>query len=181
MITVKRPLVKPAIAVLLPALCSVLLFSGCGDSVNDSSQSPQTEPYQVEILEAHFPKQQRLAKQTALTVVVHNAGNTTMPNVSVSVNSFSQRQEQPNVQSAQRPIWIVDQEPEGGGTALVETWSLGRLEPGESRTFKWQLTPVATGEHTVKLKVSGDLTNTPVTRTLDNQAPEESFNIKISD
>ena len=35
-----------------------------------------------------------------------------------------------------------DAAPEGGETAYVDTWALGKLKPGEEKTFRWSVTAV---------------------------------------
>ena len=45
----------------------------------------------------------------------------------------------------ERPVWIVDEGPPGGDSALPNTWALGPLGAGETKTFVWKVTAVEAG------------------------------------
>ena len=47
--------------------------------------------------------------------------------------------------------------PGGGETAYVNTWALGPLDAGSTRTFVWQVVPVKAGLHTVHYTVAAGL------------------------
>jgi hypothetical protein len=56
-----------------------------------------------------------------------------------------------------RPVWILDREPSDGETAYTNTWALGTMFPGETKTFRWRLLPVKAGHYTVTWHVSPGL------------------------
>jgi len=58
---------------------------------------------------------------------------------------------------SERPVWIVDAGPGGATTALTDTWALGALAPGRTRTFRWRLSPVAAGRYTLRYTVAAGL------------------------
>ena len=45
--------------------------------------------------------------------------------------------------TAARPVWVVDEGPAGGDSAYTNTWAVGPLAEGQTRTVEWKLTAVA--------------------------------------
>jgi len=90
-----------------------------------------------------------------------------------------------NTADPSRPLWIVDRGPGAchfqcnapggsagaGVTASTNTWALGRLAPGHSVQFRWALTPVMAGRHTVAWQVDGNLTGTARAVAPDGRLP----------
>ncbi len=143
-------------------LAAAALASCGGGERQDAGERAGT--YTVEVTEASFPAAQRLAQQAQMRIAVKNTGADALPDVAVTVNSFSRRSEQTGLSDAERPIWIVDRSPGGGTTALPDTWALAALAPGATRTFRWTLTPVEAGSFRVKYKVGAGLDDTTRTR-----------------
>ncbi len=156
----------------LAALCAVgLVVSGCGGSEQNAHETKATYP--VKIVQASFPPIQAIARNAKLVLKVRNTGTQTMPNVAVTVDSFSYVSKYPGLAASQRPVWIVNEgpgtiprrpvqsqaiDPPGGGqTAFVNTWALGPLAPGRTRTFVWQVTPVKAGIFSVGYVVAAGL------------------------
>ncbi len=156
-------------AVLLGA-CG-LLVAGCGGTQQDAHE-PRAS-FAVQVVKATFPASQAVARPSALELEVRNTGQTTVPNLSVSVRSFSERSQYPGLADATRPVWIVDQGPGASPNTPVETvpfdspgsdetatssvWAAGPLPAGQTRTFTWQLEPVSAGTHEVAYTVSAGL------------------------
>jgi hypothetical protein len=120
-------------------------------------------------------------------IAVRNIGDRALPNVAVTICnttcSYRARRGQgttvqafsyavanaPNLASASRPIWIVQQAPGpcgyscrnlGAGaavTAYSNTWALGRLAPGHTARFVWTVTPVKAGHFVVAWAVAAAL------------------------
>lgn len=166
-----RP-VKPA--VLLGALSVAgLLASGCGGTRQDANEAKATYP--VQVLHASFSARQSIARPSTMAIRVRNPGLRTVPNVAVTIDSFSYPSTStlPELAARQRPVWIVDGgpgtvpkrlvqtetvDPAGGGqTAFLNTWALGPLAPGATRTFVWRVTPVKPGLHRVSYVVAAGL------------------------
>ncbi len=157
------------------AVCGVLvgaLLSGCGGSERNVNEPKGL--YTVEVTAVHFPVRQAVAKDTYLGMIVRNAGPKTIPNVAVTLDSFSYMSNFANLSSRKRPIWIVNtgpgatatnppvateelNPPGGGETAFVNTWALGALGPGQHRLFLWHVTPVKAGLHVVHYTISAGL------------------------
>jgi hypothetical protein len=142
-----------AIACLLPLS---VLSAGCGGGERQDKNEPKGS-FSIEVEKAEFPGKQSLAKSTELAIVVKNTDTKALPDVAVTVDRFSSTSDQAGLADTQRPVWIVDQGPAGGETAYVNTWALGRLAPGASKTFRWKVTAVQAGAHEISYKVSPGL------------------------
>jgi len=93
----------------------------------------------------------------------------------------SSASEQLGQADAERPIWIVDESPGGAATAFTDTWALGGLAPGRTRTFRWRLSPVAAGRYTIKYTVAAGLEGRARTRSAGGASPVTgSFSVYIS-
>ena len=122
-------------------------------------------------MDASFPTKQKLAKSSDLAITVRNAGDETIPNVAVTVDGFDRRLDDPDLADPTRPTFVIngqpkdiggfpeakDASPQGGETAFVNTWALGRLKPGAERTFRWGVTAVQAGPFRIKYTVAAGL------------------------
>lgn len=156
---------------LLSAGALVAAMSGCGGSEQGASEPRASFP--VQVVQASFPKVQAMARKTRLVLRVHNTGARALPNVAVTMDSFSYKSNYPGLSDRERPVWIVDEgpgvkpkqlvqtqtiDPPGGGqTAFVNTWALGSLAAGGTKTFVWHVTPVKAGLHTIHFTVNAGL------------------------
>jgi hypothetical protein len=142
--------------------------AGCGGGERqDANEKAGT--YRVEVVDASFPAKQSIAGATEMRIQVRNADTKPVPNVAVTIETstkgaaggapeaFASDVQDPSLSDRSRPIWIVDQGPSGGDTAYTNTWALGRLKGGETRTFRWKLTAVKPGDYTVEYAVSPGL------------------------
>jgi hypothetical protein len=151
--------------------CAAALASGCGESERTAAEPKGT--YDVEVVSARFPRKQAIAHDSSLAISVRNTGTHTIPNVAVTVDSFSYKSAYPNLAANLRPTWVVDQgpgaiakppvesesvnPPGGAQTSFVNTWALGALAPGSVETFVWKVTPVKAGRHTVHFQINAGL------------------------
>jgi hypothetical protein len=160
----------PAASLGLLLACA-LLASGCGGGARQDAGEPKGS-YSLDVVRASFPAKQAIAKPATLELQVHNSGTQAAPNVAITVDSFEYAEKFPELSADKRPIWIIDAgpgdithpaqtaavSPNGGGqTAYVNTWALGRLEAGATRTFRWLVAPVKAGEHKVDYTVAAGL------------------------
>ena len=163
-----------------------VLASGCGggNTVKGERQD-KDEPsgtFKVDVVSASFPAKQHLARQARMVVEVRNADNRTIPNLAVTVEpGFTSRSNRQDLADPNRPIWIVDDGPIGGGTAYTNTWALGALKAGETRRFVWKVTPVRPGSHEVRFRVAAGLAGKAKAQGQDGKAAEGSFEVKITD
>ncbi len=135
---------------------AALAVAGCGSEARQDANEPDGT-FSVDVTKASFPGKQQIAASQKMTIRVKNTGSRTIPNIAVTVDSFNKRSEQPGLADARRPVWVIDEGPEGGETAYTNTWSLNRLGAGETKTFEWNVTPVEPGRYTVKYTVAAGL------------------------
>ncbi|HEY5044841.1 MAG TPA: hypothetical protein VII53_03185 [Solirubrobacteraceae bacterium] len=149
-----------------------LLLSGCGGGTRQDAQEPKST-FRVRIVKASFPALQTIARPTIMMLQVRNMSARTVPNLAVTIDSFSYVENYPDLAANKRPIWVVEagpgtvpkrlvqsqaiSPPGGGQTAYVNTWALGSLAPGRVRTFLWDVVPVKGGLHTVHFTVAAGL------------------------
>ena len=104
-----------------------------------------------------------------MVVLVRNADSKAAPNVAVTVETdpekagdgtaaFGRRVADDRLSDPERPVWIVNEGPKGGDSAATNTWALGRLAAGETKTFIWKVTAVQAGDYTIRYRISPGLT-----------------------
>lgn len=186
--------VHATIAVLLLG-ASPALTSGCGGGARQDAGEPRAT-YTVSVVSPSFPPLQSVARLTALTLGVHNAGQATIPNVAVTIDSFYYTSQAPELAANKRPVWVVEQgpgaiasrpvasesvsPPGGGQTAYVNTWALGPLAPGHTRTFVWHVMPVKPGAYTVHYTIAAGLSGNARARLAGGGIPHGHFRAVIA-
>ena len=165
------------------ALATVSALAGCGGPPRQDVDEP-AGIYPVEIVEASFPTDQKLARTSELRITVRNAGRKTIPQVGVTAGTggiggsahsseggFNYRDrgnEDPN-----KPIFVINKEPEGGDTAYVNTWQLGALRPGQEKTFIWEVTAVKAMPFDLRFRVNAGLDGQAKAVLAGTNAPPE--------
>ncbi|MHB1807983.1 MAG: hypothetical protein ACYCU0_01640 [Solirubrobacteraceae bacterium] len=156
---------------LSAASCAGML-AGCGESRQDAGE--RSGRYRVDVARASFSRHEAVARPATLTIAVRNTGAKPLPNVAVTVDSLSYKATQPaGLADPERPTWVIDtgpgpvasppvesteaNPPGGAQTAFVHTWALGRLPAHATKVFRWKLTPVRPGTHTVHYEVAAGL------------------------
>ena len=175
---------------VIAALACAALVAGCGGGGARQDADEPSGNYKVQVVEAKFPDHQSLAKRSTMTITVKNVDSKTIPNVAVTVKSFDQTKNDPTLADPRRPQFIVNRGPAGGDTAYVGTSALGPLKPGETKTFKWDVTAVVAGKYNLKYAIAagldgkakailagGGLPKGEFTGTISNKAP----NAKVAD
>jgi hypothetical protein len=151
------------------ALC-LLAVAGCGGGERQDENEAEGN-FPVEVVNARFPEDQKLAKKSSLVVTVRNAGDETIPNIAMTVDGFDERKNDPELADASRPVFALngvqvkiagfpeakEAAPRGCDTAYVNTWACGPLKPNEQRTFRWGVTAVRAGDFDVKWRVAAGL------------------------
>jgi hypothetical protein len=169
-------------------VAAVLLAAGCGGSARQDADEP-SGAFKVEIVSSSFPRAQHIAQSVQLKVRVRNADDQTLRNVAVTVEtkaaesglaalSFGQHVNDPALADSGRPVWVLDEGPKGGDVANVNTWSAGRLGPGESKDLVWKLVAAKAGRYTVEYVVSPSLTGGA--KAADGRVAG-SFDVRIDD
>ncbi|HEX3509808.1 MAG TPA: hypothetical protein VHT27_01790 [Solirubrobacteraceae bacterium] len=158
-----------AAAAMLISACGIA--AGCGGSRQDAGEPSKT--FEMEVLHASFPAKQAVARPATMAIEVKNSGAKAVPNVAVTVDSFNYHSSYAELASASRPVWAVEAAPgsvasppveseevsKGGsaGTAYVNTWALGALPAGATRTFSWRVVAVKPGSRVVHYAVIAGL------------------------
>jgi hypothetical protein len=173
----------------------LVLLAGCGGERQDENE-PSGE-FPVEVVEATFPKDQKLAKDSNLVITLRNAGDETIPNIGVTVDGFNYRRvDDADLADPERPVFAVngvpvqiggfpeskDATPLGCDTAYVNTWACGPLRPGRERTLRWSVTAVRAGRYKLDWKVNAGLDGKAKAVQADggDEAPAGSFSGTIS-
>jgi hypothetical protein len=160
---------------LLAGLCGLLAAGavGCGGGERQDANEAEAT-YEVAVVDASFPERQRLAEESELEITVRNDADEKIPDIAVTLRGLERRLDNENAQDIQdpnRPVFVIDGDPaeiggyqeiklaapEGGETALVDTWALGELEPGAEKTFRWRLTAVAPGPFELSYAIAAGL------------------------
>jgi hypothetical protein len=176
-------------ATSVAAIIAAGLVAGCGGGGERQDADEASGTFEVKVLKASFPPQQRLANQATMRVVVRNDSAETIPNVAVTVTSdddakggagFTTRSTAAGLADSTRQLWIVDEGPRGGDTAYVSTWALGALPAGRTKTFQWHVTPVVPGTHLLRWHVAAGLNGKAVARTANGQDPAGTFRVRVA-
>jgi hypothetical protein len=153
-------------------LAAAMLLGGCGGGSSQDSHEV-ARSYDVEVLKASFPSKQAVARPASFELEVKNTGSRAVPDVAITVDSFNYKSNYPGLADNRRPIWAIEQgpgvnakppveseevsQPGSGQTAYLNTWALGALPAGKTRTFVWKVIPVKPGAHTVSYAVNAGL------------------------
>jgi hypothetical protein len=151
------------IVALLAVSAVSAVVAGCGGQRQDAN-APSGE-FDVAVTAASFPARQRIAAPATLRLEVANRGDRVVPNLAVTVETaprragdapvaFAQAADDPALADGRRPVWIVDQGPAGGDSAYTNTWAVGPLGAGRTRTVEWKLTAVQAGRYTVAWRLA---------------------------
>ncbi len=159
--------------------------AGCGGG--ESQRQDADEPrgtWTVDVVDAEFPSSQQLAKQETMTIRVRNDDDRAVPNVAVTVEGFGRRSDQAGLADPTRPVWILDDGPRGGTTAYTNTWALGRMAPGATKTFEWRASPVvatpAGKPFELKWRGSAGLDGKAKARLPEGGAPSGTFAVNVT-
>ena len=162
------------------AVAAALVLAGCGGTERRDAGAPDAT-YTVAVQRASFPARQRLAKRTALVLAVRNTGERAIPNVVVTVRGFTDRSGGARDADRERDLWIVDRAPAAAGTALKDTWTAGRLEPGRTATLRWELTPVVAGRHAVHYEIAPGIAGPGRAKLAGGAVPRGDLSVRVID
>jgi hypothetical protein len=136
----------------------------------------------VEVISASFPGRQYLAETSKLRIEVRNLEQKrTVPNLAVTVDGFDMREENRDFAEPRRPIWVIEDPPTNSTTAFTNTWAVGPVPPGETRTLTWNVTAVRAGTYTLRFRVNAGLDGKAKARDRDGSRPSGSFIARVSD
>ena len=190
------------------ALATVLSMgvAACGDDERQDVDEPSAE-FPVNVSEAKFPTNQRLAETSDLRLAIENIGEETVPDLAVTIYTgdekaggpFDIRSDQPGLADPNRPVWILendypklltpgldpdelDQAPSAGAEAAqTDTFSFGPLAPGDTTDAVWRVTPVVPGTYTVHYELAAGLNGKARAVGEDGSPVEGEFVVTITD
>lgn len=131
-------------------------LAGCGGGESQDASEPSGD-FKLSVVDSSFPRAQSLAETSPLRITLRNDGDTTVPNVALTVDGLSADSAAADNADRERPVWVVNQAPVGGVTAYVNTWALGPLKPSEQKTFTWSVTAIRPGVHTLRYRAGAGL------------------------
>jgi hypothetical protein len=191
---VSRRAPRAAVSALALSLCA-LVVAGCGGGTRQDA-SEATGTFSMKVLHASFPSTQSIARPTRFALQVENTGASTVPNVAVTINSFDYTSTYTELAADKRPVWAIEQgpgtvasppveseqisPPGGGQTAYVNTWALGALAPGKTRTFAWRVVPVKAGSYTVHYTIAAGLSGKAKARLATGGPVQGQFAVDIA-
>jgi len=175
-------------ALTATALAATLGACGGGDPRQDADE-PEGD-YRLEIVDASWKSDQSIAERTTMRIKVRNADSKAAPNVALTIETgpeksggapgaFAQNRDDAGLSDPSRPVWVIDRSPVGGETAYTNTWSLGRLEPGRTKTFEWRVTAVKAGDYKVGYRLSPGLDGKA--RLASGAKGNGTFTVKVDD
>ena len=188
------PALRGRFAFLVSA-AAIAALVGCGGGERQDENEPEGD-YKVDVVEASFPSEQKLAKRSQLVIVVRNADNKKIPNIAVTMKGLDYRKDDPDLADQRRPQFVVNgkfknfgniedaQARTPGGIenpTYVDTWALGPLEPGESKEFKWDVTAVVAGPYELNYTVAAGLDGKARAVDANGDPPTGVFSGTVSD
>ncbi|MGO9320904.1 MAG: hypothetical protein ACLQBY_08915 [Solirubrobacteraceae bacterium] len=181
--------------IALAAAAGALLLAGCGGGTRQDAGEP-AGTFAMQVVHPSFPAAQSIARQTRLVLPVRNTGTHTVPNVAVTIDSFDYTSDYPQLAADKRPVWAIERgpgaiasppveseeisPPGGGQTAYVNTWALGALAPGKTRTFTWRVVPVKAGTYTVHYTIAAGLSGKAKARLGSGGLVQGQFAVDIA-
>jgi hypothetical protein len=175
------------------ALVGLIAIGGCGGGARQDANEPSGN-FAVEVVNATFPKKQKLAQTSELVITVRNTGKQVVPDLAVTVKGLNLRATQPGLSDPERPRFALngiqreiggfpeaqDASPAGCDTAYVNTWACGPLKPGREATLVWKVTAVKAGPYEVSWRVAAGLNGKAKAVATGGGAPTGSISGNVS-
>jgi hypothetical protein len=175
---------------LIGSLAAALVaLAGCGGQDPQDANEPEGT-FRLDVVEASFPERQSISERTTMRIRVRNPNDRALRNVAVTVETkasrpgggavaFAQSQSDPRLADPNRPVWVLDDQPNGAASAFANTWVIGPLDAGKTKTFEWKLTAVEPGEYTLSYRVAPGLDGKA--RLAAGSKARGTFDVTISD
>jgi hypothetical protein len=162
-------------------LALALALSACGGKERQDVNEDEGT-WKVQVVSASFPGKQTLADTTELQIKVKNEDDRTLPNLAVTVDGFDRRDEDKQFAEPRRPIWVIEDGPTNSTTAYTNTWAVGPVPAGQTRTLKWKVTAVRPGTYTLRWRVAAGLNGKAKAVLADDGDPASGeFVAQVSD
>lgn len=181
-------------------LAAATFLTACGDDEPSSDANERAGTYQLDVLNADFPTEQRLGKTSLLRLGARNTGEKIIPALTVTISiageegqnsslPFAIRDPQPGLAQPNRPVWVLaarypkrssDSAPGGAETSNQKTFDFGPLKPGHAIEAVWKLTAVRTGDFELLYQVGAGLSDEVKTETSRGVEPGGTIGVEIS-
>lgn len=191
---------RQALAAGLAALALALSAAACGSGGSASNANEATASYPVKIVTAEFPTEQQLGETTLLRLGVRNAGDKTIPTLTMTISvggeegrssalPFGYRDPSPEIAQPDRPVWALSagypklngsSERAGAETASPKTFVFGPLKAGATAEAVWKLSAVRTGRYELLYGVGAGLGGEAKAETRPDTAAGGSFVARIT-
>jgi len=175
-----------------------LSLGACGGG-SSSGSNEAAGTYTVKVVDARFPTEQKLGETTLMKLGIRNAGERTIPALTVNVTiagkegqgstiPFAIRDPQPDLAQPDRPVWVLAEHypkldgsssPGGAGTSNQKTYDFGALKAGETVAAVWKLSAVKTGRYTLAYAIDAGIGGEAKAETAGGVAPGGSFTVQI--
>jgi hypothetical protein len=167
-------------SVLAGTLASLAVALGaCGQDRQDENE-PEGK-YKVDVVSASFPGRQYLADESTLKIEVQNKDSREIPNLAVTVDGFGKRRENVGLSDPERPVWLLNEGPHNTTSALTNTWTVGPVPAGQTRTLNWKVTAVRAGTYSVRYRVAAGIDGKAIAESFDGSgAAKGSFIARIT-
>jgi hypothetical protein len=158
---------------------AAIAVGACGKGPKqDANETAGT--YKVDVISASFPGRQRLGESSHLRIQVKNQSGKELPDLAISIEGFSQRVDDPSLANPVRNIWLVNRVPFNSDSSFTDTWTLGRVPAGATRTADWEVTAVRAGTYSVRYRVSAGTDGKAKAQLPDGTPPRGSFIARIT-
>jgi hypothetical protein len=170
---------RRSLVLLALLLVAVPVIAGaCGQDKQDANEPSGT--YKVDVISAAFPGRQRLGETSHLRITVKNQDDEELPDLAISVEGFSQRVDDPTLATPVRNIWLVNRPPFNSESSFTDTWTLGKVPAGATRTADWTVTAVRAGTYSLRYRVSAGTDGKAKAELPDGSPPRGSFIARIT-
>jgi len=190
-----------AIAAGFAALAVAASLAACGGGESSAASNEPSGKFKVKVTEAAFPAVQRLGQTSQLRLAIRNAGDRTVPGLTVSFTIKGQQGEDsalpfgvsdpgPEIAQPDRPVWVLaatyphlngSGEPGGTSTSSPKTFALGPLKPGKTVTAIWKLSAVKQGKYTLLYDVGAGINGKAKAETDGGVSPGGSFSTEVTE
>jgi hypothetical protein len=154
-------------------------LSACGQDRQDENEAEGK--YKVDVVSASFPGRQHLADEATLKLEIQNKDSREIPNLAVTVDGFGQRRENNGLADPERPVWLLNEGPYNTNSALTNTWTVGPVPAGQTRTLNWKMTAVRAGTFTLRYRVAAGLDGKAIAESFDGSGPAKgSFIARVT-
>ena len=170
-------------------VAGAIALSACGGGERQDANEPKGQ-FKVQVVRASFPEKQKLAKRSLLRIAVKNVDTREIPDIAVTLNGLDRRKPDPELADPSRPVFVINGRTKSFGNipdaqaaapqgqerpAYVNTWTLGKMKPGETKLFEWDVTAVEAGPYRLTYAVAAGLDGKAVAILPSGQRPTGLF------